>query len=150
MGGHADDFLAAEEDVGEEGGGANPNPDYDYNKLAEALHGNGSDESSDGAPDAASAGDASELSDEDESIVGEDGDDAADETPSDDDDDGAIMERALVDTSDDASSEGRLSDGGDDDDDASQAGGPEPRGHCWGALQPALKGSKIVTQSTWA
>ena len=36
----ADQFLAAEEDVGEEGGGANPNPDYDYSQLAAVLQHN--------------------------------------------------------------------------------------------------------------
>ena len=33
----ADDFLAEEEDVGEEGGGDDPNAYFDYGKLAEAI-----------------------------------------------------------------------------------------------------------------
>lgn len=54
----ADDFLAVEEDEGEEGIGANPDEDYDYLQLAAAMDGSDNDSASDSDSDDSAPSDA--------------------------------------------------------------------------------------------
>lgn len=110
----ADDFLAMEEDMGDEGGGADPNASYDYSQLAQALeHNEGA-----GGP---STSEPSDLSEADTSAEepARDGDDLSEPESSSDDDD--IMERALVGTDeseDEESADGSSSAGEQEDDGA--------------------------------
>lgn len=61
----ADDFLAVEEDEGEEGIGANPDEDYDYAQLAAAMDGSDNDSASDSDSD-----DSAESDDEEQDAEG--------------------------------------------------------------------------------
>lgn len=47
----SDDFMAGEEEEGEEGIGANPDEDYDYSALADAMDGSDNDSASDSDSD---------------------------------------------------------------------------------------------------
>ena len=101
--------------MGEEGGGADPNPNYNYDQLGEVLRGDEPGESSsDGEDEDRAADDASEPSDISDMPDEAADDDSPGDRSADDDDEGAVMERALVDTSDD-------DDDDDDDDDSLQA-----------------------------
>ncbi|KAK9809457.1 hypothetical protein WJX73_009608 [Symbiochloris irregularis] len=104
-----DEFLAAEEDLGDEGGGADPNAGFDYSMLAQALQSDDKADSlvgdDDSAPADANADSVDDSSDDDAEAglrafdVVDDDDDSAEDASADESDGDDVMDRALGDTS---------------------------------------------------